>query len=261
MHKSLLAGVITVALLTLVASPALAQGWGDLTGTFVLKGKAPKPKSLKIAMCPGVAALDDESLTVDPKTGGIENIAIWLVPAKDTKVEVHPAVTAALKAPVIVDNAGCRFVPRMSVIATSQTVNFTNTDKTGHNVKGDLLVNTPFNITLPMGGKITQTFSKEEKFPATVSCGIHPWMKGYVVVKETPYFAVTDKVGAFKITNLPEGKWEFRAWHERLGNVKDVIIGGKDVTWKAGVFSETIASAAKTNLGTVQIDVSKFKED
>jgi hypothetical protein len=106
MNKSLLAGLLTVALTSVVASPLLAQGWGDLTGKFVLKGKAPKPKALKVAMCPGVAALDDESLMVDPKTSGIANIAIWLTPAKDVKVPVHPAVEAALKKAVTMDNVG-----------------------------------------------------------------------------------------------------------------------------------------------------------
>ena len=59
----------------------------------------------------------------------------------------------------------------------------------------------------------------EERLPGLVDCNIHPWMKGYLLVRDNPYMAVTGNDGSFLIANLPAGEWEFQAWHERSGFV------------------------------------------
>jgi hypothetical protein len=39
-------------------------------------------------------------------------------------------------------------------------------------------------------------------------------MSAYVIVSPTPYFAVTDKSGEFKIENVPDGAYTVTVWHE-----------------------------------------------
>jgi len=39
-------------------------------------------------------------------------------------------------------------------------------------------------------------------------------MSGYLVVTPTPYFALTDADGNYKIANLPDGQYSVAAWHE-----------------------------------------------
>jgi hypothetical protein len=39
-------------------------------------------------------------------------------------------------------------------------------------------------------------------------------MSAYVIVSPTPYFAETDKSGAFSIDNVPDGVYTVTAWHE-----------------------------------------------
>jgi hypothetical protein len=39
-------------------------------------------------------------------------------------------------------------------------------------------------------------------------------MSGYLIVSPTPYFALTDKTGAFKIENVPDGAYTVTAWNE-----------------------------------------------
>jgi hypothetical protein len=50
-----------------------------------------------------------------------------------------------------------------------------------------------------------------------LSCGSHPWMKGYGWCFDHPYFAVTDKDGKFEIKNIPAGARKFILWHEKDG--------------------------------------------
>ena len=45
-------------------------------------------------------------------------------------------------------------------------------------------------------------------------CNVHAEMSAYVVVTETPYFAVTNPAGEFTIPNVPPGAYVLKAWHE-----------------------------------------------
>ncbi len=41
-------------------------------------------------------------------------------------------------------------------------------------------------------------------------------MEGYVVVLETPYYAVSAKDGSYAIKDVPPGKYTLKIWHEKL---------------------------------------------
>jgi hypothetical protein len=50
-----------------------------------------------------------------------------------------------------------------------------------------------------------------------VRSATHPWMQAWVAVLDHPYFAMTDRSGAFRIEDVPPGRYELRAWHPRFG--------------------------------------------
>jgi len=54
-------------------------------------------------------------------------------------------------------------------------------------------------------------------FTIPVKCNIHAWMKAYIAVLDSPYFAVTGKDGSFAIHNVPPGAYTLTAWHETYG--------------------------------------------
>ena len=262
MRKSFVLG-LAVALVgwTTVAS---AAGWGNLKGKFVFDGKAPAPAKLKVDKDPAVCAapghvLVDESLVVDDK-GGIANIvvALYLKPGSK-KPELNADFAAAVKTPVELDNVKCRFEPRITVVYAGQELVLKNTDPVGHNVKANLLSNAPFNDLIPGGGKLTKTSLKvEERLPAEASCSIHPWMRGYLVVREDPYVAVSAADGTFEIKNIPAGNWTFRAWQERSGYIEEVKIDGKAKKWDKGRFDVKIEDKKDLDLGEVLIGIKEF---
>ena len=58
-----------------------------------------------------------------------------------------------------------------------------------------------------------------------VECNMHSWMKAWIVVADSTYYALTDKDGSFKIENIPPGTYKLRLWHESLGEkVKEVVV-------------------------------------
>jgi hypothetical protein len=55
-------------------------------------------------------------------------------------------------------------------------------------------------------------------------------MEAFVVVTATPYFAVTDKSGAYVIPDVPEGTYEISAWHPKLKELsKEITVAGETV--------------------------------
>ena len=74
------------------------------------------------------------------------------------------------------------------------------------------------------------------EWPIRVQCDVHPWMGGYWISAETPYVALTDANGTFKIGDLPPGDYEVEIWQEKLGKkTEKVSIKAKEETkvdWK-----------------------------
>src|SRR5262249_52095952 len=127
------------------------------------------------------------------------------------------------------DQPHCAFVPHClvhfpsykdktgKVVSTGQKMVIKNSAKISHNTKYNGGVENPGgNPTLPSGD--TRPITLEPSLePVTVQCGIHPWMSGYVFVRDNPYYAVTDKDGNFEIKNVPAGDVNIVVWHEKGG--------------------------------------------
>jgi len=243
---------VFVVLIVAMAALANAQEWGDLDGTFVLKGAAPTPAKLQITkdieFC-GKHNLVDESVVVG-QGGALANVVVYLF---DTaKPKIHPDYEKTAKAEVVLDNKDCHFQPHVQGIRVGQTLLLGNKDPIGHNTKADFFENTPFNDLIPAGGQVKKTFAKEEKAPSPLSCSIHPWMNAYVIVREDPYFAVSDKDGKILIKNLPAGEHTFVVWSNKF--ISNVTVNGKAPmpAWARGRVKVNI-KAGMNSLGKVEV--------
>src|SRR5439155_1651033 len=79
------------------------------------------------------------------------------------------------------------------------------------------------------GRTITISFSHPEII--RVTCDLHSWMRGWVVVAEHPFYALTGGAGEFELRGLPPGRYTLKVWQERLGTIsKDVVVGDQDPT-------------------------------
>ena len=139
--------------------------------------------------------------------------------------KTFPAPTAK---PVI-DQKGLMFVPHIVAVQQGTTVEFLNSDKVAHNVfwpsVGGNKKLTHNLGTWPQGEKRPFKFDNPGAVP--LLCNVHPEMAGYVVVAPTPYFALTDKSGDYKIENVPDGSYTVTAWHEGAKNSsKPVTVAG-----------------------------------
>jgi hypothetical protein len=254
MKRELISFAMTAALawVALVDTAAAEDGYGSVTGQFVLDGDIPELKPLETKgkdapTCPADNVPDD-SLVVDSASKGIANVFVFV---RTKPKKIHPDLTASKEKAISFDQKNCRFIPHAMLVRTDQEVLVKSSDGVSHNTHTNPVNNQGENFFVQANDQKGRpvSFKGSERLPVLVNCDIHSWMKAYWLVLDHPYAAVTDKDGKFTIDKLPAGDLEFRVWHERKGWVSAA----------AGIkqgFKATVKSDGATNIGTVKVPVA-----
>jgi plastocyanin len=104
------------------------------------------------------------------------------------------------------------FVPVLLPIEKGTRVEFPNLDDTYHNI---------FSYSPTKRFDLGRYRPEERPIPSvvfdkpglvTLRCDIHEHMRGLILVLSTPYFAMTDTAGRFRLDKLPPGKHMLKAW-------------------------------------------------
>jgi plastocyanin len=112
----------------------------------------------------------------------------------------------------VVDQRDHQFLPHVSVVTVGTKVQFPNNDTVFHNVFTEYHA-AKFDLGMyPRGKSKYQMFDRPGV--AVLMCSVHPEMSAYVVVVDTPYYAIADGKGKFTIPNVPAGKYRAQVWHE-----------------------------------------------
>lgn len=227
-----------LSLFLLADEPILAkdQEWGDLTGRFLFDGPPPKPMEVRIDKDEKFVKepIYSESLVVDAKTRGIANVLLRLMPNEDAVLRIHSDYEKDQKEPVTMSVTGFRFHPHIALVRTGQPFVIRCKDPVGHNPKVDYFNNSNFSEIAPFNGTYQRVLSKPESYPSPISCSVHPWETGWVMVQDHPYMALTVPTGEFTLKNLPVGKHKFCVWHETCGFVTKATLDGRKQEWKKG---------------------------
>jgi len=111
-----------------------------------------------------------------------------------------------------VDQRDRTFIPHVSVVTVGTKVDFPNNDVIFHNVVTEFN-STKFDLgNYPRGTTRSKVFAQPGL--AVIMCSIHPDMGAYVMVVDTPYYAMTDKKGEYRIPSMPGGRYKVEVWHE-----------------------------------------------
>jgi plastocyanin len=161
--------------------------------------------------------------TISGKVSGAKSESVVYVDVIAGKT--FPAPTTK----TVVDQKGLMFMPHVVAIQQGATVDFLNSDSVAHNVFWTAISGNKklgHNLgTWPKGESRSFKFDNPGAVP--LLCNVHPEMAAYVVVSPTPYFAVTDKSGAYKIENVPDGSYTVTGWNEGTKNQsKPVTVSG-----------------------------------
>jgi len=112
----------------------------------------------------------------------------------------------------VMDQRNETFVPYVLAVTVGTTVDFTNSDRTYHNVFS-LSKAKRFDL-----GRYAKGQSKLVRFDrpgvVRVFCEIHSHMSAFVLVFAHRFFATTDSEGRYRIDNVPPGTYTIVAWND-----------------------------------------------
>jgi plastocyanin len=204
-----------------------------VVGTVKFDGAAPKPAKIDMsqdANCQGSNTAEN----VVVSGGHLENVFIYVKEGLGNRTFDVP------KAAVTLTQSGCKYNPHVLGVMAGQTITIVNGDPTTHNIHPTPKDNREWNESqAPQAAPIEKSFAREEIL-LPVKCNQHPWMRMFVSVVKSPFYAVSGPDGKFEIKGLPPGDYTIAFVHEKLGEQdQTVTLAAKDsktvdVTFKPG---------------------------
>jgi plastocyanin len=204
------------------ATPIDPSTVATIKGKVKFDGTAPKQSKIDMSQDPGCKGTNEaENIVVS--SGDLANVFVYVKDGLGNRTFDTP------KDPVVLAQKGCQYHPHVLGVMAGQTVDIKNDDPTTHNIHPTPKDNREWNESQPpSSADIQKNFAREE-IMLPVKCNQHPWMKMYINVVKSPFFAVTAKDGTYEIKGLPPGDYTIAFVHEKLGEQdQKVTVAPKD---------------------------------
>ena len=206
--------LVVAAVVALSAPPAFAAyqevavpDGGTLSGVVRFVGTPPKLEPLAVRRDRETcgAQQSSEALVLGPDRGVRGSVVLIEGVAKGKKATGE----------VLIDSQRCLFVSHVSALAVGERARVKSSDATVHNVRGLMGPAPVFNLALPTRDQLVDITRRLTK-PGVVRvvCEAHPNMFAWLFVHDSPYVAVTDDTGAFRIGDVPPQTYRVTVWHE-----------------------------------------------
>jgi plastocyanin len=204
------------------ATPIDPATAATISGTVTLTGAAPKMAKIDMTQDPACKGMNMAENVVDDG-GKLSNVFVYVKSGLGDRTFGVPAD------PVTIDQSGCKYHPHVLGVMAGQTIKIVNSDPTTHNIHPTPADNREWNESQPpQAPAIEKNFAREE-IMLPVKCNQHPWMKMYVNVVKSPFYAVTGPDGKFEIKGLPPGDYTIAFVQEKLGTQEQkVTVAAKD---------------------------------
>ena len=192
------------------ATPIDPATVATINGTVKFDGPAPKAAKIDMSQDPGCKGTNEaENIVVSG--GDLANVFVYVKDGLGNRTFDPP------KDAVELDQKGCQYHPHVLGVMAGQTVEIKNDDPTTHNIHPTPQANREWNESQPPSSPaIEKNFAREE-IMLPVKCNQHPWMKMYINVVKSPFYAVSDKSGKYEIKGLPPGDYTIAFVQEKLG--------------------------------------------
>jgi plastocyanin len=204
------------------ATPIDPTTAASVSGTVKLDGAAPKAAMIDMSQDPACKGMNMAENVV--ATGGnLANVFVYVKEGLGNRTFDVP------KDPVVLDQSGCKYHPHVIGVMTGQTVRIVNDDPTTHNIHPTPKDNREWNESqAPKAAPLEKTFAREELM-LPVKCNQHPWMRMFVNVVKSPFYAVTGPDGKFEIKGLPPGDYTLGFVQEKYGEqTQKITLAAKD---------------------------------
>lgn len=212
------------------ASSAEAFGKGVIKGKAKFSGKAPEMKTptarAKADFCKDKKDVPYNAVIVS-KDGGLKDVFVRIANGEVKGKYDTP------KEHVEIEQKDCMYSPRIQGAMVDQDVDIKNEDGTLHNVHTYKNTESWFNQGQPKGSPAVDKPMPDDPTFVKFACDVHPWMRGFIVVTDHPFYAVSKEDGTFEIDKIPPGHYNVEAWHSHYGLHKGTVdvADDKPATW------------------------------
>ena len=202
------------------AAEAQSSGTGTIKGRIKLTGPIPANPMIRMGMDPMCSRANagkrlTNQYVVAGADGGLANVVVQL--EGDLPAGTPPAD------PVVINQKGCVYSPRVVTAQPGQTLRIINSDTMLHEVHTTNTSANEFKVTQPQSGMVFNQKLKKDNVVLRLACTVHNWMTAYVAVVPHAFAAVTDDSGTFSIARVPPGKHTIQIWHERYGKLSKTV--------------------------------------
>ena len=199
--------------------PATAAG---VSGTVKFEGTAPRAAKIDMSQDPNCSGTNTAE-TVVVNGGNLANVFVYVKDGLGNRTFDAP------KEPVTLNQSGCKYKPHVLGVMTGQAISIVNSDPTTHNIHPTPKDNREWNESqAPKAAPLEKNFARQEVM-MPVQCNQHPWMRMYIGVVKSPFYAVTGPDGKYEIKGLPPGDYTLAFVHEKLGEQdQKVTLAAKD---------------------------------
>lgn len=217
------------------------QHGGTLEGRVLLTGAVPEPKGFNLITFPDPAYCGRISngkgwrllydFVVGPD-GGLKD-AVVVVEGIEAGKPFEMSVP-------LIEARDCMFTPFVTIVRNGHAVEVVNMDPVMHDIQGyetsiESGTRVLFNAPLSMNHEhhrgdlyATHTHDPGKSLVGPISlnkgrrtfymqCGFHAFMESWAMAVNSPYYAVTDRTGSYKIESIPPGSYRVVIWHPQTG--------------------------------------------
>jgi plastocyanin len=222
-RRHIAGGALCLSLAAISAAPgqlAAAPATGAISVRVKLSGTPPGNSVIRMGVDPMCGKITAGQRVVDAVVvaDADGNLANAFVSLQGT----FPAAAAPAK-PVIIDQQGCQYLPRVVGVRVGQTLEVRNSDPLLHNVHAVSSTSNGFNVSVPKAGMVHRVQLKNAESMLHLRCDVHRWMTSFVSVMAHDFFAVTPKEGVVRLAQVPAGTHTIQVWHERFGTLTQTV--------------------------------------
>lgn len=147
------------------------------------------------------------------------NVVLWLIPEASQVSRTNLLHDFKPAHPLRLVQKDKAFHPHILVVPAGAVVEFPNHDPFFHNVFS-LFEGKRFDLGLYEAGT-TRRVHFDRPGISYIFCNIHAQMSAVVLALNTPYYAISQRSGAFNIPDVPPGTYDLQVWYE--GSTPDVL--------------------------------------
>lgn len=203
-----------------VVTPVDRATAGSIVARVGYTGEVPAAIEINMRSSGRCAELHPEPVFEQPiqvADGRLANALVYIKSGLEDRAFEYPTE------PVIIDQKGCLYEPRIAALMVGQALQFVNSDPEAHNVRGRPKTVSAWNFMMSRPQSTRTLYFEKAEIGIRVGCDVHPWMTAWVSVLPHPYFAITGADGTARIENLPPGDYVVGVWHEALGTLEQNV--------------------------------------